>query len=131
MPTAGPNSQVLALINPGALSQNKLGWSAGQAKHSLANSTAVSLGLAQELVRPALPGSLRRKRRRRRVEMQSLEEEPKVLGRAGLSRPREEEMGWRNRVQFCDIEGWASERGWGCLLRSEMGRKLSLAVPPL
>lgn len=82
MPTAGPSYQVLALINPGALSQNKLGWSGGQAKHSPANNTAASLGLTQapELVRPALPGSLWRKRRRRRVEMQTLEEEPESLG---------------------------------------------------
>lgn len=62
-----------------------MGWSEGQANHSPVSSTAASLGLAQapELVRPALPGSLRRKRRRR-VEMQSLEEEPKILGQGGV-----------------------------------------------
>lgn len=50
---------------------------------------AASLGipLVPGPVRPALPGSLER-RRRRRVEMQDLEEELKGLGqgRAGLSR---------------------------------------------
>lgn len=92
-----------------------MGWSGGQVNHSPVNSTAAALGLAQapELVRPALPGSLRRKRRRRRrVEMQSLEEEPESLEQGGAKQARREGNGVRSCVQVCDIEGWASERAW-------------------
>lgn len=129
-PTVGPTSQVLGLTQGLALSQNKLGFGfagragGNQANHPPANSTGTSpgLALAPKPVRPAPPGSLEGKKRRR-VEIQELEEEPKSLQQAGLSqahfcsRPGEEEMGWRNCVQVCDIEGWASKRGWGCLLR--------------
>lgn len=77
-------------FNPRPLSQNKLGMGeTGRARlmemrattHQLtAQAASLGLPLVPGPVRPALPGSLEGRRRRKRVEMQDLEEELEGLG---------------------------------------------------
>lgn len=141
-PTAGPMSQVLGLTQGLSL---KINWGFGfagraggnQANHPPANSTGTSpgLALAPKPVRPAPPGSLEGKKRRR-VEIQDLEEEPKSLQQGGakpISAAGQERRKWGGGIvhRYVTLKaGLLKGLGAACS-GQRIKRKLSQAVTPL